>query len=276
VSTAFVCSGGGAKAAAHLGAAQVLAEQEIVPMHYVGTSLGAVIAVLLAAGGQPRLLLEQLVRVGRSGLKPHPLALFAGLRLPGLLRPAPLRKALETVLPVRRFTELRTPCTITAVDLDTGALVRFGAGGEDLPLVDALMASSALPLFLPEFRIDGRRLADGGLRAVVPLDEALLRAPTQVIAVQVGPRFDEVPVPAPPMPAAIRAHSDATGILMAAFAEQQLALWHATPGRPPLLYVRPRTERQATFKVPEMPRFFTDGETAMRAALAAQPAFARR
>lgn len=276
MSTAFVCSGGGAKAAAHLGAALVLAEHGVQPAHYVGTSLGAVIAVLLATGGAPRALLEQLVSVGAAGLKPHPLALFAGLRLPGLLRPAPLRRALETVLPVRRFAELAVPCTITAVDLDTGALVVMGAGGEDLPLVDALMASTALPLFLPEFVFEGRRLGDGGLRAVVPLDESLLRQPDRVIAVQVGPRFDEVPMPTPPMPAAVRAHSDATGILMATFAEQQLALWHATPGRPPLLYVRPRTERQATFKVAAMPRFFDDGAAAMRAALVAEPAFLRR
>lgn len=138
------------------------------------------------------------------------------------------------------------------------------------------MASFALPVFLPEYRLDGRRFADGGLRAVVPLDEALLRQPDQIIAVQVGPRFDEVPVPSKPMPAAVSAHSDATGILMASFAEQQLALWRATPGRPPLLYVRPRIERQATFRVADMPRFFTDGEVAMRASLEAEPEFVRR
>lgn len=274
--TAFVCSGGGAKAAAHLGAAAVLAEQGIVPAHYVGTSMGAVIAALLAAGEAPAALVPRLVAVGRAGLRPHPLALVAGLRLAGLLRPAPLRAALEAVLPVRSFSELRTPCTVTAVDLETGATVRFGAGGEDVPLVDALLASMALPVFLPEVRLGGRRLADGGLRAVVPLDEALLLAPAQVIAVQVGPRFDEVAVPVPPLPAVVRAHSEATGILMATCAELQQAAWAATPGRPPLLYVRPRTEKQATFKVGEMPRFFDDGAAAMRAALAGAPAFAAR
>lgn len=276
MSTAFVCSGGGAKAAAHLGAAEVLHEHGVIPTHYVGTSLGAVIAVLLAAGEKPRPLVDRLARVGIAGLKPHPLALFAGLRLPGLLRPQPLRAALDAVLPVRRFRELATPCTITAVDLDTGALVRFGEGGEDAPVADALMASCALPVFLPEVKLGGRRLGDGGLRAVVPLDEALLSDPAQVIAVQVGPRFDEVVVPTPPMPAAVQAHNDAIGILMAAFAEEQLALWHATEGRPPLLYVRPRTEKQATFKVREMPRFFEDGAAAMRLALAAEPDFTRR
>jgi predicted acylesterase/phospholipase RssA len=272
--TTFVCSGGGAKAAAHLGAAGVLAERGVVPVHYVGTSLGAVVAVLLAAGQSPEVILEAMRRVSTRGVKTHPLAVATGLHLPGLLQLGPYRKALRALLPVRHFGELPTPCTVTAVDLDSGSPVVFGTGGEDAPIEDALLASTALPVYFPPVLLGGRRLADGGLRAVVPLDEALLQAPEQVIAVQVGPRFDEVPREPDRLPPLVRAHSEAEGILMATCAELQRELWMRRGDRPPLLYVTPRTERFATFRTGDMPQYFAEGARAMREALAQEPAFA--
>lgn len=267
--TALVLSGGGAKAAAHLGAARALHEAGIVPSHYVGTSMGAVVAVALAAGLAPDDVLTRLEQLSRTGLRRHPLAPIAGMYLPGLLRQAPLRAALEALLPVRSFAELGTPVTVTAVDMDTGEEVAYGAGGVDGPLIDVLLASDALPVFLPDVQVGGRRMADGGLRAVVPLHRALSSEPDRVIAVHIGPGFDEAAPAAPsgPMPAMVRAHNDAMGILMAALAEAQLALWRATPGRPPLVYVRPPVERNATFRVDRMRQYAADGYAAMRAAL---------
>ena len=49
----LVLSGGGAKAAAHLGAVRALRASGVVPTRYVGTSMGAVIATGLAAGLSP-------------------------------------------------------------------------------------------------------------------------------------------------------------------------------------------------------------------------------
>ena len=68
-----------------------------------------------------------------------------------------------------RFSDLLHPLTVTAVDLDSGQLVRLGAGGEDALLQDALYAACALPLWFPPRIIRGRRLADGGLRGPLPL-----------------------------------------------------------------------------------------------------------
>ncbi|HNT71870.1 MAG TPA: patatin-like phospholipase family protein, partial [Methanothrix sp.] len=67
-------------------------------------------------------------------------------------------------------------------DLDTGELIVFGDGGEDVPLADALFASCALPVFYPPVQLLGRRLADGGLRGVVPLDVAARFPADRVIA----------------------------------------------------------------------------------------------
>ena len=57
----------------------------------------------------------------------------------------------------------------------------------------------------------------------------------------------------------MRAHDDAVGTLMATATAAQLALWRATPGRPPLVYVRPKVERNATFRVDRVRQYAEDG-----------------
>jgi len=265
---ALVLSGGGAKTAAHLGACRALREAGFEPTWYVGTSMGAVIAAGLASGVANDELLERMADVGARGIVRDPLAPVAGLFLRSLLKPAPLRSAIEALVPVRRFADLTVPLTVTAVDLDTGELVLFGAGAQTAPLVDVLCASCALPMYYPPVVIDGRRFGDGGLRCVVPLEPAAELDVELVLAVDVGPGFD-LPAPAEVtrLPAMVRAHDDAVGILMAANSESQLALWRADPSRPPLVYVRPRTERNATFRVDRVREYANEGRRATREAL---------
>ena len=265
---ALVLSGGGAKTAAHLGACRALREAGFEPTWYVGTSMGAVIAAGLASGVANDELLERMADVGARGIVRDPLAPVAGLFLRSLLKPGPLRSAIEALVPVRRFADLTVPLTVTAVDLDTGELVLFGAGAQTAPLVDVLCASCALPMYYPPVVIDGRRFGDGGLRCVVPLEPAAELDVELVLAVDVGPGFD-LPAPAETarVPAMVRAHDDAVGILMAANSENQLALWRADPRRPPLVYVRPRTERNATFRVDRVREYANEGRRATREAL---------
>jgi NTE family protein len=263
-----VLSGGGAKTAAHLGACRALREAGFEPVWYVGTSMGAVIAAGLASGVANDELLERMADVGARGIVRDPLAPVAGLFLRSLLKPGPLRSAIEALVPVRRFADLTVPLTVTAVDLDTGELVLFGAGAQTAPLVDVLCASCALPMYYPPVVIDGRRFGDGGLRCVVPLEPAAELDVELVLAVDVGPGFDlPAPAEAARVPAMVRAHDEAVGILMAANSESQLALWRADPSRPPLVYVRPRTERNATFKVDRVREYANEGRRATREAL---------
>jgi NTE family protein len=265
---ALVLSGGGAKTAAQLGACRALREAGFEPTWYVGTSMGAVIAAGLASGVANDELLERMADVGARGIVRDPLAPVAGLFLRSLLKPGPLRSAIEALVPVRRFADLTVPLTVTAVDLDTGELVLFGAGAQTAPLVDVLCASCALPMYYPPGVIDARRFGDGGLRCVVPLEPAAELDVELVLAVDVGPGVDR-PAPAETarVPAMVRAHDDAVGILMAANSENQLALWRADPRRPPLVYVRPRTERNATFRVDRVREYANEGRRATREAL---------
>ena len=262
---ALVLSGGGAKTAAHVGAARALAEAGLAPARYVATSMGAVIAAALAAGADHGVLLDRLAEAGRRGVVRDPVALVAGLYGQALLRPAPFRQAIESLVPVRRFGDLPVPLTVCVVDLDSGELLLYGAGGADAPVVDVLCASCALPVYFPARTLDGRRCGDGGLRGVLPLEAASRLCREPVIAVDVGPGFDMAsPGPAAPAPRLVRAHDDAVATLMAAHTAAQLALWRADPGRPPLLYVRPKVERNATFRVDRVRQYADDGYGAAR------------
>jgi hypothetical protein len=84
----------------------------------------------------------------------------------------------------------------------------------------------------------------------------------------VGPGFD-MPPPAESgrVPSMVRAHDDAIRILMAANSESQLAAWRADPSRPPLVYVRPQIERNATFRVDRVREYAGEGRRATREAL---------
>ncbi|MGQ0702287.1 MAG: patatin-like phospholipase family protein [Gemmatimonadales bacterium] len=265
-----VLSGGGVKTAAHLGALRVLAEAGIVPDRYVGTSMGAVIATGMAAGlpfeGIERRLLavrqRDVFRLDRGGL-------LRGVFARSLLRPEPFQHALAQLLPVARFAELRLPLSVTATDLESGELAVFGAGGEDVPLLDALCASCALPPFFPPYLLAGRRYADGGLHAVVPLEVAARFPTALVVAIDVGVGFAPNHEPEPrELPALLRLWTDAQRALMASNTAAQHELWHASPERPPLLWIRPQVRRGETFATERLQWYITEGERAARAVLA--------
>jgi len=268
----LVLSGGGAKSAAHIGAALALAEAGLTPVRYLATSMGAVIAVALAGRVDPQVLLDRLAEVGRLGVVKDPLAFIRGLFARSLLRPRPFRQAIERLVPVRHFADLPVPVTVTVTHLDTGGLLLFGDGGEDAPLVDVLCATCALPVYYPPVRLGGRRCGDGGLRGPLPLDVTARFARETVVAVDVGPGFDAAelgaPSGAPPM---VRAHDDAVGALMAQATAAQLALWRSDAARPPLVYVRPKVERAATFRMDRVRQYASDGYAATREALAGRP-----
>src|SRR5256885_12027706 len=189
-----VFGGGGAKSLAHAGAWRALLEAGLQPLHIVGTSMGAVIGAALAAGST----YQRIVDLALSPQKKDFAALDAwslakGVFARNILKPGPLKHTIARLVPATRFADMQIPLTVTTTDLDSGELVLFGALGQDGPLIDVLYASCALPLYLPSQLIGGRRLAEGGLRAVLGLDAARRVPADLVVAVDVGPGFDEPP-----------------------------------------------------------------------------------
>src|SRR6266513_2648103 len=239
----LVLSGGGAKALAHAGAFRALEQADLSASHIVATSMGAVVGAALAAGMPFDQVRRRAMGSRRRDVAPFdPLALMMGFFARSLFPATALRRAITRIVPKTRFEYLRIPLTVTATDLDSGELVLLGGPerreldrrGRDIELVDALYASCALPLYFPPLEADGRRLGDGGLRAVLPLGPAreLERDADLFVAVHVGPGFDERPVgnsdepelpdaPAPSrIPRVVRTHGEAMRIMMAEQAER--------------------------------------------------------
>jgi NTE family protein len=266
----LVLSGGGAKAAAHLGAVRALQASGIVPTRYVGTSMGGAIATGLASGLSPGEVATRLLQVRQGDIfSIDRTSLLKGVWAKALLKPEALRRTLERLLPVTEFGDLKVPLSITATDLDSGEELVYGAGGQAVPLLDALCASCALPLFFPPFELDGRRCADGGLREVVPLQVAGRFPADLVIVVDVGSGFDMEPgVAAPEPPALLRLQGDSQRVLMASNTALNRALWLATPSRPPLLWIRPRVRLNETFATSQLQWYMEEGERAAILALA--------
>src|SRR3989442_113545 len=96
-------------------------------------------------------------------------------------------------------------------------------------------------------------------RAVLPLEPTERIPADLVVAVHVGPGFDEVLPPdrRTAIPALIRAHGEAERIMMAAQAERAIAEWPRDAAK--LVVVRPVAEREATFAVQEMDRYLEAG-----------------
>ena len=227
--------------------------------------MGAVIGAALAAGVPFEEVRRRALGLRRKDVAPfNPLALVKGMFAKSLFPDSALRKTIARLVPAKRFEHLKIPLTVTATDLDTGELVLFSRG---VDLHDALYASCALPLYFPPLELDGRRLADGGLRAVLPLEPARALAADLVVAVNVGPGFDEVVPPVRPtaIPAMIRAHGEAERIMMAVQAERAVADW--PKDGPRLVYVRPVAEREATFAVERLAQYVEAGYQATKKAL---------
>ncbi len=276
-------SGGGARALAHAGAFRALEQANLVPSHIVATSMGAVVGAALGAGIPFDQVRRRAMGIRRKDVAPFdPLALLMGLFARSLFPASALRNAIARMVPTTRFQYLRIPLTVTATDLDTGELLLLGGkqqGEEEIELADALYASCALPLYFPPLEAAGRRLGDGGLRAVLPLGPAreLEQDADLFVAVNVGPGFDErgpatngdQPAPDAPVPARIprvvRTHGEAIRIMMAEQAERTLADW--PQHGPKLIYVRAVAEREATFAVDRVQEYVEMGYQATKRAL---------
>ena len=288
----LVLSGGGAKALAHAGAFRALEQADLVPSHIVATSMGAVVGAALGSGMPFDQVRRRAMGIRRKDVAPFdPLVLVMGLFARSLFPASALRRAIARIVPKTRFEYLRIPLTVTATDLDSGELLLLGGPerrssemdrrGRDIELADALYASCALPLYFPPLEADGRRLGDGGLRAVLPLGpaRALEKDADLFVAVHVGPGFDErggpsangdqpqppdAPVPAR-IPRVVRMHGEAMRIMMAEQAERTLADW--PKDGPRLVYVRPVAEREATFAVERVQQYVEMGYQATKKAL---------
>lgn len=155
-----VISGGGARTIMGIGVLQALEESGIKVGCVSGTSMGAVIGALYAAGLSPLAIHEIL-----SGKQ---LAKTFSLRVPrrGFLRMDYLREVLECYIRVDSFEHLKKCLYVSATNMNTGENVIFSSG----KLFDKLIASATLPVLYEPVEIDGHQYVDGGLTNNFPVE----------------------------------------------------------------------------------------------------------
>lgn len=195
--TAFVLGGGGLRGAVEVGMLLALADAEIRPDLVVGTSIGsfngAVIASLPLPAAARRLeqawldISEQ--RVLEEGLLGRAANVFRH-RI-HLHSNEPLRSMLEQWLPVERFEETKVHFECVAACIETSAEHWFTHG----PLVDALLASSAVPGLLPPVEVDGWHFIDGGVVNSIPISRAVQLGATEIYVMHVGHIESELRLP---------------------------------------------------------------------------------
>jgi NTE family protein len=137
---------------AHAGVVRVLEEERLLPARATGSSAGALIAGLWAAGLTSQRLTSELTALERRHFwDPGP-----GI---GLLRGRLFRALLEQLLPVTTFAECSMGVAVSTFDV----LARRTHVIDSGKLAPALQASCTVPLLFHPVRHAGRVLWDGGI-----------------------------------------------------------------------------------------------------------------
>lgn len=184
---AYVFGGGGAYGAVQMGMIRALHETDLRPDLVVGTSVGSLNGIMIAADPDhgPQVLADLWPQIERRDVFPGNMltqAISAGANRPYLFNPGPLTELLAAHVPVGRIEDLPMPYVAVATDLDTGERVEMDSGD----VRSALLASSAIPGVFPWVERDGRRLVDGGLVSNVPIEVAYARGAKSVVVLDCG------------------------------------------------------------------------------------------
>ena len=214
---ALVLSGGGSRGLAHAGVLLALEELGYDPELVVGTSMGAVVGALHAAGYDPAEVRARLSAVEWSrlfGATPAVVGPAREIRYPifaldldlsqlrlsrGLLGQWRINRALARVLFDANarsrgdFDRLPRRYRAVATDLRTGDVVVLAQGD----LARAARASMAVPGFFAPVEWDGRVLVDGGISDNLPTRVARALGATRIIAVEVSRSTPEIESQAP-------------------------------------------------------------------------------
>ncbi|HUF62376.1 MAG TPA: patatin-like phospholipase family protein [Verrucomicrobiales bacterium] len=181
-------SSGGARGLAHVGVLQVLEEEGIEIHAIAGSSMGAYVGSLWAAGFSGREL-EELAAEMHDRRQVWKLADPMFPPVQGLFRGLKAKAHLERSLGNMCFEDLARTLLIVTLDLDSKERLVLRRGR----LVDAVHASCAMPGIIAPVMLEGHRCVDGGV--IDPLPVGALRRYAEVdrvLAVSVIPTFDDV------------------------------------------------------------------------------------
>lgn len=175
----LVLGGGGSRGIAHIGVLEVLDREKIPVDLIVGTSMGAIVGSLYAAGISPATIIERMGRLRGTNL--FSMNLFSARS-----RQRSLEEQLAPALAGKTFADLNIPTIVMAVDMVTGEEIAIKQG----PIMPAVLASSAVPAVFPAVKINGMQLADGGVIDSLATHIAYQYNMDKIIAVDVYPALE--------------------------------------------------------------------------------------
>ncbi|HET6626198.1 MAG TPA: patatin-like phospholipase family protein [Nocardioidaceae bacterium] len=187
--TAFVLGGGGVLGAVEVGMLRALFEAGIEPDLILGTSVGALNGALVAADPSDGVIdrlgrLWESATVGREvygdgAVRQVTRAVRTGTHLHSA---RPLRERLHQELGDRTFADLRIPFQCCAASIERAAEHWFTEGR----VVDAVVASAAVPGLLRPAKVNGEHYLDGGIVNSIPVGRAVECGADRVFVLQVG------------------------------------------------------------------------------------------
>jgi NTE family protein len=188
VRTAFVLGGGGRLGAAEVGMLGALCDAGIRPDLVLGTSVGALNGVCIAADPTP----DGVATLEALWASAEHRAVFGGGIVDRLRHLAanrtslhsnePLERLLHEAVDVERLEDLPVRFQCVAACIETARATWFERG----PLVPAVLASCAVPGLLPPVRIGEHHYLDGGIVDSIPVRRAVELGATEIHVLQVG------------------------------------------------------------------------------------------
>ncbi len=146
-------SGGGAKGIAHVGIIKALEQFNLKPEVISGVSAGAIVGALYADGKTPDDIL--------SFFKEARVFKYVNISISrfGLVSSERFEKILNSHISAKTFEELKIPLTVNATELTEGKNIFFNSG----PLIEKILASASVPIFINPRIIDNKIYVDGGI-----------------------------------------------------------------------------------------------------------------
>ena len=152
---ALVLGGGAAKGYAHVGVLKVLEKHGIKPDLIVGTSMGALVGGIYAAGFSTDKMTELAEKFNSIGS----FSLFSALFKGNIINTSKVKKLIENQLGDKKHEDCEIKFVSIAAELSTGKEKHFTTG----LLKDSIMASISIPGVFPSVQIGEHEYCDGGI-----------------------------------------------------------------------------------------------------------------
>jgi NTE family protein len=176
--------GGAARGFAHIGVIKALEAQGIVPDIVVGTSAGAVVGALYAAGNSGFALQRLAFDMDEAAISDWAVPLFG--KSSGVLKGEALQSFINKTVNNVPLEKMKIPFGAVATDLKDGKPILFQRGNTGM----AVRASSSVPGVFQPVTIAGHNYVDGGLVAPVPVRFARDMGADFIIAVNISTQTD--------------------------------------------------------------------------------------